>query len=114
MNAVFLKILNLSLTASLLILTVLPIRLLLKKAPRWTSFGDKRWATTSDGTETDTSQTVPTDYTGFRLIWADLQQKDYPADDGVFLAEVDSAIPPAIAIPMVGSKALTALGWRLP
>ena len=80
----------------------------------WTSFGDKRWATTTDGTETHTSQTVPTDYTGFRFIWADLQQKDYPADDSFFLAEVDSAIPPAIAIPMVGSKVLTALGWRLP
>ena len=36
MNAVFLKILNMSLTASLLILAVLPIRLLIKKAPKWT------------------------------------------------------------------------------
>jgi len=37
MNAVFLKILNMSLTASLLILAVLPIRILMKKAPKWTT-----------------------------------------------------------------------------
>ena len=37
MDAVFLKVLNLSLTASLLILAVLPIRLLMRKAPKWTT-----------------------------------------------------------------------------
>lgn len=35
MEAVFLKLLNMSLTASLLILAVLPVRLLMKKAPKW-------------------------------------------------------------------------------
>lgn len=80
----------------------------------WTTFADKRWATTADGTETDTTKTVPTDYTGFRFIWADLQEKEYPVEGSFFLAEVDSVIPPAIAIPMVGNNALTALGWRIP
>lgn len=80
----------------------------------WTTFADKRWATTADGTETDTTKTVPTDYTGFRFIWADLQEKEYPVEGSFFLAEVDSVIPPAIAIPMVGDTAITALGWRLP
>lgn len=35
MEAVFLKLLNMSLTACVLILAVLPVRALLKKAPRW-------------------------------------------------------------------------------
>lgn len=35
MEAVFLKLLNMSLTACVLILAVLPLRFLLKKAPRW-------------------------------------------------------------------------------
>lgn len=35
MDAVFLKLLNMSLTACVLILAVLPVRALLKKAPRW-------------------------------------------------------------------------------
>ena len=35
MEAVFLKLLNMSLTACLMILAVLPVRALLKKAPRW-------------------------------------------------------------------------------
>ena len=35
MTAVFLKLLNMSLTASLLILAVLPVRMLMKKAPKW-------------------------------------------------------------------------------
>ena len=80
----------------------------------WTLFTDERWATTADGTETDNTKTVPTDYTGFRFIWADLQEKEYPAEGSFFLAEVDSVIPPAIAIPMVGDTAITALGLRLP
>lgn len=37
MSAVFLKLLNLSITASWLILTVILVRLLLKKAPKWIS-----------------------------------------------------------------------------
>lgn len=86
----------------------------LSKHLYWTTFGDERWATTKDGKETDNTKTVPTDYTGFRFIWADLHQEDNPADDGFFLVEADSVIPPAIAIPMVGSKALPALGFRLP
>ena len=80
----------------------------------WTLFTDERWATTADGTETDNTKTVPTDYTGFRFIWADLQEKEYPVEGSFFLAEVDSVIPPAIAIPLVGDTAVTALGWRLP
>ncbi len=36
MNAVFLKILNMSITASWLILAVIIVRPLLKKAPKWT------------------------------------------------------------------------------
>ena len=35
MEAVFLKLLNMSLTASVLVVAVLPLRALLKKAPRW-------------------------------------------------------------------------------
>lgn len=87
--------------------------LLSGKSLYWTTFGNVRWATTKDGKETDTTKTVPTDYTGFRFIWADLHQIDYPADDGFFLAEVNSVIPPAISIPMVGNNALSALGRNL-
>ena len=79
----------------------------------WTTFGDSRWATTEDGKETDTSKTVPTDYTGFRFVWADLHTEDYPADDGFFLAEVDSVRPPGIVIPMVGNTLLSALGFNV-
>ena len=35
MSAVFLKILNMSITASWLILVIIPARLILKKAPKW-------------------------------------------------------------------------------
>ena len=37
MSAVFLKLLNLSITASWLILAVILVRFLLKKAPKWIS-----------------------------------------------------------------------------
>lgn len=78
-----------------------------------TTFADKHWATTADGKETDTSSTVPTDYTGFRFVWADLHQVNYPVTGSFFLAEVTGTIPPAIAIPIVGKTIITALGFNV-